>query len=184
MNADELAVTIPAPRHAQSAMPQPASGANPDAPVPFVFGDEIARGGMGSILKADDCKLGRVIAVKIMLSELNADEDHKQRFINEAGVLARLAHPNIVPVYDIGRDSEGQLYYTMKLVKGRTLQAVINDLRDEGVVGCQPSVPSQSTVGRLPTTPHYSLAHLLTIFRKVCDAMALAHSQGIIHHGG
>jgi len=168
MNANELPVTIiekPPARRAPSTVSTSPSGANPDAPMPFVFGDEIARGGMGSILKADDCKLGRTIAVKIILSELNADEDQKQRFINEAGVLARLAHPNIVPIYDIGRDSEGQLYYTMKLVKGRTLQAILDDLRLEAP----------------ETAKHYTLDRLLTIFCKVCDAMAFAHSEGFIH---
>ena len=71
-----------------------------------------------------------------------------------------------MPVYDIGRDAEGQLYYSMKLVKGRTLQAILNDLRD----------------GEVPeAAKHYTLDRLLTIFRKVCDAMAFAHSKGIIH---
>jgi eukaryotic-like serine/threonine-protein kinase len=139
--------------------------ANPHARVPYVFRNEIARGGMGSILEADDCKLGRSVAVKIMLSELEADEAQKQRFINEAAVLARLAHPNIVPVYDIGCDVEGQIYYSMKLVHGRTLQAILNGLRGDD---------AEMRKG-------YTLDRLLTIFRKVCDAMAFAHSRGIIH---
>ena len=134
--------------------------------MPYVFRNEIARGGMGSILlEADDCKLGRTVAVKIILSELSADHAQRQRFVQEAAVLAKLAHPNIVPVYDIGRDEEGQLYYSMKLVKGRTLQAILTDLRKEAS----------------ETLRQYTLAHLLTIFRKVCDAMAFAHSKGIIH---
>ncbi|MDZ4287345.1 MAG: hypothetical protein U0984_05275, partial [Prosthecobacter sp.] len=53
--------------------------ANPDATVPYEFGQEIARGGMGSILEAADCKLGRTVAVKIMLSEMEADEGQRQR---------------------------------------------------------------------------------------------------------
>jgi serine/threonine protein kinase/WD40 repeat protein len=168
VSVDELAATIkaqPAPRAAPSVTAQQPEGANPDAPVPYVFGNEIARGGMGSILQAQDCKIGRTVAVKIMLSEVEADDDQKRRFINEASVLGKLEHPNIVPIHDLGRDAEGQLYYTMKLVKGRTLQAIINDLRKEEPAALK----------------HYTLAHLLTIFRKVCDAMAFAHSQGIIH---
>jgi len=100
-NVDELAATIkaqPTPRSAPSVVAQQPAGANPDAAVPYVFGDEVARGGMGSILKAEDCKLGRTIAVKIMLSELNTDDDQKQRFINEAAVLAKLAHPRDLPL--------------------------------------------------------------------------------------
>ncbi len=145
--------------------PLTALGADPRAGVPFVFGNEIARGGMGSILEADDKKLGRKIAVKVMLLESDPDAAQKQRFVQEAAVLGRLEHPNIVPVHDLGFDSQGQLYYTMKLVKGCTLQAILNDLRDH--------VPGASK--------HYTLDRLLTIFRKVCDAMAFAHSRGIIH---
>src|SRR5436190_5609982 len=115
---DDPGVTIPSKRTRNPA--QTGGAANPDATPSYCFGPEIARGGMGSILQAEDCKLPRTVAVKIILSEIEADEAQKQRFINEAAVLAKLAHPNIVPVYDIGRDAEGQLYYSMKLVKGRT----------------------------------------------------------------
>ena len=139
--------------------------ADPDARLPYEFGGEIARGGMGSVLEAQDWKIGRKVAVKIMLSELGADEDQQQRFIHEAAVLGRLAHPNIVPIYDMGRDEEGQLFYSMKLVKGRTLQAILNGIRD----------------GEKETVRQYTLDRRLTIFRKVCDAMAFAHSKDIIH---
>ena len=151
-------------RDKPSAVSQPAS-ANPDAAVPYVFGREIARGGMGCILETEDCKLGRKVAVKIMLWEAGVSEEQKQRFINEAAVLGMLEHPNIVPIHDLGRDSEGQLYYSMKLVKGRTLQAILNDLRKE----------------RGDAAQHFTLERLLTIFRKICDAIAFAHSRGIIH---
>ncbi len=139
--------------------------ANPDAGVPYEFHREIARGGMGSILEARDCRIGRIVAVKVMLSEMHADEHQKQRFINEAAVLGLLEHPNIVPIHDLGRDGEGQLYYTMKRVQGHTLQAILNDLRNE----------EKAAVAQ------YTLERLLTIFRKVCDALAFAHSRGIIH---
>jgi len=148
--------------------PPPSGGpapANPDAPVSFVFGKRIAQGGMGAILEADDCKLGRTIAVKIMLDGRDKDEGAKQRFIQEAAVLGKLEHPNIVPIHDLGRDSAGNLYYTMKLVKGRTLQDIINDLRAE----------------KPEALEHYTLDRLLTIFLKVCDALAFAHAQKIIH---
>ncbi|HBJ84711.1 MAG TPA: hypothetical protein DDZ88_12740 [Verrucomicrobiales bacterium] len=140
-------------------------GANPAAPVPFIFGRRIAKGGMGAILEASDCKLGRTIAVKVMLSEAGCSEEQKQRFIQEAAVLARLAHPNIVPVYDLGLDAEGELFYTMKLVKGRTLQHILDELRR----------------GHPEDLREFTLDRLLTIFRKVCDALAFAHAQQIIH---
>ncbi len=139
-------------------------GANPDSPVPFVFGKRIAKGGMGAILEGEDCKLGRTIAVKVML-DANASDDQARRFVQEAAVLGRLEHPNIVPIHDLGRDSEGALYYTMKLVKGRTLQDILDDLRRENKEALE----------------HYTLDRLLTIFRKVCDALAFAHASNIIH---
>ncbi len=185
-DADDMA-TIRVPKPAASAMPddlqtlivaKPAAslaqaaleaaspmGANPAAPVPFIFGRRIAKGGMGAILEASDCKLGRTIAVKVMLSEAGCSEEQKQRFIQEAAVLARLAHPNIVPVYDLGLDAEGELFYTMKLVKGRTLQHILDELRREHPEDLR----------------EFTLDRLLTIFRKVCDAISFAHSKGIIH---
>ncbi|HRH97821.1 MAG TPA: protein kinase [Prosthecobacter sp.] len=139
-------------------------GANPDSSVPFVFGRQIAKGGMGAILEGEDCKLGRTIAVKIMLDP-QASSEQARRFVQEAAVLGKLEHPNIVPIHDLGRDSEGALYYTMKLVKGRTLQQILDDLRTE----------------KPEALEHYTLDRLLTIFRKVCDALAFAHASHIIH---
>ncbi|WP_395745999.1 protein kinase domain-containing protein [Prosthecobacter sp.] len=143
----------------------PVSTGSHAAARPYVFGDEIARGGMGSILEADDCKFGRKVAVKVMLDGMSLDGQQQQRFVHEATVLARLAHPNIVPVHDLGSDEKGRPYYTMKLVKGRTLQSILNGLRE----------------GERETLSHYTLDRLLTVFRKVCDALAFAHSRGIIH---
>ena len=91
---------------------------------------EIARGGMGSILEAEDRKLQRTVAMKVMLLDADAGEEEKDRFVREATVLAKLANPNIVPIYDMGRDAEGRWFYTMKLVKGRTLLSILAALRD------------------------------------------------------
>ena len=139
-------------------------GANPDSTVPIVFGRRIAKGGMGEILEGSDCKLGRQIAVKVML-DARASVEQARRFVQEAAVLGKLEHPNVVPIHDLGRDSDGFLYHTMKLVKGRTLQAIIDDLRRE----------DQDVL------EHFTLDRLLTIFHKVCDALSFAHSKGIIH---
>ncbi|MBE2284923.1 MAG: protein kinase [Prosthecobacter sp.] len=126
--------------------------------------DFIARGGMGAVYLARQQALEREVAVKVMTRDAGSAE-MAERFRREALVLGRLAHPNIVPVYDIGTDDEGQLFYTMKLVKGRTLQHILNDLRTEDAA----------------VLKEHTLASLLTVFRKVCDALAFAHSQGIIH---
>ena len=127
-------------------------------------GREIARGGMGAVLDARDQKLGRSVAMKVMLRR-NAPEEEQQRFLQEARVLGQLAHPNIVPVHDVGTDEQGRLFYTMKLVVGVTLHDVIGKLK----------------AGVKDTLAKYPLNALLTIFQKVCDAVAFAHSRGIIH---
>lgn len=120
-------------------------------PVPFIFGRRFA----------PESRLTE----KYMVLEQDAGEEARQQFIQEATVLSKLAHPNIVPISDLGHDDEGRLYYTMKLVKGRTLQDIIDSLRHE-----QPETLQEFTLGRL-----------LTIFRKVCDAIVFAHSKAIFH---
>ncbi len=67
----------------------------------------VGRGGMGSVLKVDDPKLARTVALKTMSLRHDATEVLRGRFLREATVLARLAHPNIVPIYDLGNDSSG-----------------------------------------------------------------------------
>ena len=123
---------------------------------------EIARGGMGQIYFGEDPQLERQVAVKV--SSISEDGEDP-RFSKEAKVLAQLAHPNIVPIYNIGVDAQSRPFYSMKLIKGRTLQAVLNLIRD----------------GDVTATKEYPRATLLTIFRKVCDAMMFAHSKGILH---
>lgn len=125
----------------------------------------IARGGMGSILEAEDAKLQRTVAAKVMLTEADADETLCQRFVHEGQVLAQLAHPNIVPIHDIVWENGLPLFYTMKLVQGRTLQSILDDLRAQDPVALR----------------DYCIERLLVIFRKVCDAVAFAHSKGVLH---
>jgi serine/threonine protein kinase/WD40 repeat protein len=130
----------------------------------YTKGREIARGGMGAILEANDRMLGRTVAMKVVL-ENRASEEARMRFIREATVLGQLEHPNIVPIHELGKDEDGNLFYAMKLVEGRTLQAIINDLKKRDSF----------------TIENYTLDRLLTVFRKVCDAIAFAHSKGIVH---
>ncbi len=122
----------------------------------------IAKGGMGEIHLAKDGELERDVAVKVSTVSEGAVDP---RFTKEARVLANLAHPNIVPIYNLGVDSAGRPFYSMKLVKGRTLQSIVDAIRegDDAAVG------------------EFTLAKLLTIYRKVCDAMAFAHSKGVLH---
>ncbi len=138
-------------------------------PVPgadnYCIGREIATGGMGSIMEAGDSKLGRTVAIKVMLLEAEADAGLRRRFIREAEILAMLAHPNIVPIYDIIWENGQPLFYTMKLVKGRTLQDILDALTRKD---------AEAMAG-------YPLDRLLLIFRKACDAVAFAHSRQVLH---
>ena len=129
----------------------------------YAIGQQVARGGMGAILAAQQQALQRPVAMKVMLD--NADPGDALRFVEEAQVTGQLAHPNIVPVYELGVDEQDQLFYTMKMVRGITLKKVI-ELLAEGI---------EATVKKYP------LPALLTIFQKACDAIAFAHSRGVIH---
>jgi len=118
---------------------------------------------MGSITQATDRTLNRAVAMKILRHQ--GHEISESRFAREAMVLARLEHPNIVPIHDFGRRADGSVFYTMKLVRGETLSSIITGIRN----------------GQAETLERYPLAKLLQVFRKMCDAMAFAHHQGIIH---
>jgi serine/threonine protein kinase/WD40 repeat protein len=131
----------------------------------YQLGREIAQGGMGTILEARDRKLSRTVAVKVLMPDSDMDEAMFRRFVREATVLAQLEHPNIVPIHDIVWEGGMPLFYTMKLVKGRTLHAILDELR----------------TGKPEALREFTLDRLLTIFRKVCDAVAFAHSRGILH---
>ncbi|MFZ5481063.1 MAG: WD40 repeat domain-containing serine/threonine protein kinase [Myxococcota bacterium] len=116
--------------------------------------EELGVGGIGRVLVAFDNHLGREIAVKELLGEGSA----VGRFLREARVTAQLEHPNIVPVYELGRRADGTLYYTMKRVRGRTLAEALDDCAD--------------ITARL---------RLLSHFVDTCQAIAYAHSRGVVH---
>jgi serine/threonine protein kinase len=132
-------ITTPPTRAVSAAMTEPPLGADN-----YQIGHEIARGGMGSVLEAHDAKLDRTVAVKVMLLEANADARMRQRFLREAQVLAKLAHPNIVPIYDIVWEDGHAALLLDEAVKGRTLQAILTDLRN-GQECPKPSATTRST---------------------------------------
>lgn len=128
----------------------------------YRIGAEIARGGMGTIYAGEDQQLARQVAVKVgRLRSSGAD----LRFEQEAKVLAQLDHPNIVPVYALGMDALGRPFYSMKLVRGRTLQAILEALK----------------TGDPEVVRGFPVSVRLAIFRKACDAVAYAHSKRILH---
>ncbi|HTG45175.1 MAG TPA: protein kinase, partial [Verrucomicrobiae bacterium] len=146
-----------------AASPNPLAEFQP--PDQYRVGAEIARGGMGVILNAKDLKIERRVAMKIMTPAKQESRERTSRFIQEARVLARLEHPGIVPIHDLGQDKEGRLFYTMKLVKGVTLGKALASLRQG----------SSDAIAQFP------FSRLLAIFQKVCDTIAFAHSRGVIH---
>jgi tetratricopeptide (TPR) repeat protein len=129
----------------------------------YEVGGIVAHGGMGNILDARQNGMRREVAMKVMRG--GGDANSLQRFINEARITGRLEHPNIVPVHELGVDENQQVFYTMKFVRGITLAEVIASL------AANPKAVAKT----------YPLPALLTIFQKVCDAVAFAHSRGIIH---
>ena len=125
----------------------------------------IDEGGMGSIVEVEEAQTGRPVALKVMHPEMMDSDEAIERFYLEAKVLARLEHPNIVPLHVLKVDREARPFYTMKKVQGQTLQGIISGLRKG-----DPNVVAE-----------YPLDRLITVFHKVCDAMAFAHSRGVVH---
>ncbi len=171
-------VTVPSAEAGGLAAPPPrtltyASGVGSAAPSAllapggerYALGAEVARGGMGAVLEAEDRSLCRRVAIKVMLRQDGAADEQVQRFVSEAQVTGQLEHPGVVPVYELGTDGAGRVFYAMKLVHGTTLGAILERLRE----------------GDPAALAKYPLNVLLTVFLKVCDAVAFAHSRGVLH---
>ncbi|MGE0434561.1 MAG: serine/threonine-protein kinase, partial [Planctomycetota bacterium] len=132
----------------------------------YVRLDEIARGGMGAIVRARDRDTRRDVAMKIL--EDGHDRDKMHRFLEEVQITGQLEHPNIVPVHDVGLDRFGRLFFTMKLVRGESLSAILQQIARRDERGA-------------PPYKDYTLNRLVDLFMRVCDAIAFAHSRGVIH---
>ena len=116
--------------------------------------ERVARGGMGVVYAAKDEKLQRRVALKVLDAQ-EADRDLANRLIREALVLARLEHPGIVPVHDVGTLNDGRVFYTMKFVQGQRLDQYIENVS--------------------------SVTQRLRLFLRICDAVAFAHAYGVLH---
>ena len=131
----------------------------------YAIGDLVAKGGMGAIVQACDQNIRRDVAMKVLLRPEDASREQLLRFINEAQITGQLEHPGIVPVYELGDDEDGEVYYTMKLVQGTTLKDILEKIGD----------------GDAKTTRRFPLPRLLEVFLKICDTIRFAHSRGVIH---
>lgn len=121
----------------------------------------INQGGMKKILKTTDSLTNRPVAKAILIDF--EDSTKTESFLREARLTAALEHPNIIPVYDIGIDESEGPFFIMKLVGGRNLSSILKSMASS------------------ETDTNYSLRELMIIFLKVCDAVAYAHSKGIVH---
>ena len=127
-----------------------------ELPVPtrYAIGDEIGGGGMGRVHEAFDDVLQRTVAVKVIRGERAERAGAVARFVSEARLQARLQHPSIIPVHDLGVDAEGTPFFVMPRAPGRTLAEVIEERATRG---------------------------LLEVFVRVCLAVEYAHGQGVLH---
>ena len=120
---------------------------------------EIARGGMGAVLKGRDPDLGRDLAIKVLLDSHRDKPEFIRRFVEEAQIGGQLQHPGVVPVYELGTFNDRRPFFAMKLVKGRTLSALLIER----------------------TNNSDDLPRFLSIFEQVCQTVAYAHTRGVIH---
>ena len=126
---------------------------NGEAPVYEVLG-KLGNGAMGNVYRALQTSLNRELAIKTLRGDVQNPRLSQEMFVSEAVITANLVHPNIVPIHDLGRNSEGKLFYSMKQIQGREWRKAMKTL---------------------------SLEENLDILLKVCDAVAFAHSRGVIN---
>ncbi len=128
-----------------------------------------ARGGLGEVFLARDEELGREVALKEIQSRHADHPESRARFVLEAEVTGGLEHPGIVPVYSLGRHPDGRPYYAMRFVRGEDLAEAIDRFHED------------DKSGRDPGERSLALRALLRRFVDVCNAVAYAHSRGVLH---
>jgi len=121
----------------------------------YMFGAVIGRGGIGEVVAAHDLRVGRDVAIK-RLRSTNPTDSEVQRFLREARIQARLDHPAIAPVHELGRDAQGRPYFTMKRLAGTTMSELLQ-------------------------MPEPNRQRLLRAFIEVCQAIDFAHTRGVVH---
>ncbi len=132
---------------------------------------EVARGGMGAILRVYDDDLRRPLAMKVVLGDPGhgsetpkpeeIDQRRMARFLEEAQITGQLEHPGIVPVHELGIDDEGRAYFTMRLVRGRDLESILALANDQ--------------------KEGWTLARVVGVMLRVAEAMAFAHDRKVLH---
>lgn len=161
----ELTVTFDAAEPSRDA-----ASAGPGAGGPrFRVERSHARGGLGEVFLAFDGELKRAVALKELQPRLAHNPDAQARFLREAEVTGRLEHPGIVPVYSLGRYADGRPYYAMRLIEGETLKSAIERFHHK-----RPS-------GQGADDRDLAFRRLLRSVIDTCNAVAYAHSRGVVH---
>ncbi|APR82960.1 Putative serine/threonine-protein kinase pknH [Minicystis rosea] len=152
-------VTMPGPPPVAAAVAIQAHSAD-QGEVRYTFLQDLGVGGIGKVVHATDRVIGRDVALKTLRDGMGMAPDVIERFLAEASVTARLEHPNVVPVHDIGQFPNGQPYYTMRVVKQRSLQDVLASAELRG---------------------EWPLVRLVGAFVQISRALAYAHRRGVWH---
>ncbi len=143
--------------------PDAAPAAANDVAQRYANLGELARGGMGAIVKVYDREIRRELVMKVFdPADGKVDPGRVGLFVEEAQITGQLDHPNICPVHDVGADSAGTRFFTMKIVRGKTLAEIIH-------------APDYD-----PTDPR-KLHDTIEVVLKVCNALAFAHAKGVLH---
>ncbi len=143
----------------ETASPIIRPSGSKDPSIRYRIDGEIARGGMGSVLKGRDPDLGRDVAIKVLREDLRENGDLVRRFVEEAQIGGQLQHPGVVPIYELGTFADKRPFFSMKLVKGQTLADLL----------------------AARSGPAEDLPRFLSIYAAVAQTMAYAHTRGMIH---
>ncbi len=130
-----------------------------DRSIRYRIDGEIARGGMGAVLKGRDPDLGRDVALKVLRDDLRDNADMVRRFVEEAQIGGQLQHPGVVPIYELGTFADRRPFFAMKLVRGHTLAQLLDGRTDHA-----------------DDRPRF-----LSIFEAIAQTVAYAHARGVIH---
>ncbi len=153
--------------HLEDARPSIIADISEDQnpPARYIIGRELGSGSIGQVIEARDQHLGRQVAIKILHDGEGLSRDGIARFVAEAQITAQLEHPSVVPVHEIGIMPGGMPYFSMKLVKGRSLDDIINYLR----------------INDRETKKTYNSLARLRLFQRICQGLAYAHAKGVVH---
>jgi serine/threonine protein kinase/formylglycine-generating enzyme required for sulfatase activity len=142
----------------------------------------LAAGGMGAVLKIEDHDFRRGAAMKVIHARFADQPEALERFLAEAQITAQLEHPNIVPIHDLGTMEDGTLYYTMKLIEGRSLNALIKQLmQGRGLLKDSKGVLIAADADALAAVQQWTINERILVFLKVLDGVGYANSHGVVH---